>query len=441
MEQQGALLQMKVNRFIALVLTFVLSVYTHAQDSGNPKTTDTDKDGLYDNLEVNTHNTDPNVADTDGDGLEDGEEIYDYNTNPLLKDSDGDGLLDGEEVKFHQTNPLSADSDLDGLADKEELTLYNTGVLVKDSDKDGLLDGIEVNTHKTDPNVGDSDGDGLRDGEEIYDHNTNPLLKDSDGDGLLDGKEINEHKTSALESDTDGDGLTDSEELEKHKTDPKEVDSDGDGLGDGVEVGEYGTNPLLRDTDRDGSIDLIEVDAGTDPNNPFEYPATRYNPDIGDRPSITSPPDDEKVIFGGTALFKVEARNGTLTYRWIKLGEGTIGENQNFLRIDNVGYDDVGFYVVLVSNKFGTVYSKTVRVDLITEPGKPRMDIVFINGKRMTIEISGDSLHTYEIQQSHDLKKWRPLAYNPLKTNDRGKTRLELNISPESMRAFFRLTQ
>ena len=106
MKRQRVKLQIKVNQFIALVLAFVLSVCAHAQNSVNPATADTDKDGLDDNLEVNTHKTDPNVADTDGDGLGDGEEIYDYNTNPLLKDSDGDGLLDGDEVKIHQTNPL-----------------------------------------------------------------------------------------------------------------------------------------------------------------------------------------------------------------------------------------------------------------------------------------------------------------------------------------------
>jgi hypothetical protein len=304
-----------------------------------------------------------------------------------------------------------------------------------------LSDGQEVNEYKTSALEPDTDGDGLGDGEEVEEHGTNPLLGDTDRDGLSDGQEVNEYKTSALEPDTDGDGLTDSEELERHKTDPNVADTDGDGLGDGEEVEEHGTNPLLGDTDRDGSLDLIEVRAGTDPNNPYEYPATRYNPDIGERPAITVPPDDEKIILGGTALFKVEARNGTLSYRWIKLGEGAIGANQNVLRIDNVGHDDIGFYVVLVSNKFGTIYSKTVRLDLITKPGKPRLDIVFIDGKRITIEVTGDSLHTYEIQHSRDLKEWRPLAYNPLKTNDRGKTRLELNLSPESMHGFFRLIE
>ena len=154
-----------------------------------------------------------------------------------------------------------------------------------------------------------------------------------------------------------------------------------DGLLDGQEVNEHKTDPNVGDSDGDGSLDLIEVKAGTQ------------------------------------------------------------GANQNVLRIDNVGHDDIGFYVVLVSNKFGTIYSKTVRLDLITKPGKPRLDIVFIDGKRITIEVTGDSLHTYEIQHSRDLKEWRPLAYNPLKTNDRGKTRLELNLSPESMHGFFRLIE
>jgi hypothetical protein len=350
-------------------------------------------------------------------------------------------LGDGVEVGEHGTNPLLGDTDRDGLSDGEEVNKYKTSALEPDTDGDGLTDSEELERHKTDPNVADTDGDGLGDGEEVEEHGTNPLLGDTDQDGLSDGEEVNKYKTSALEPDTDGDGLTDSEELERHKTDPNVADTDGDGLGDGEEVEEHGTNPLLGDTDRDGSLDLIEVKAGTDPNNPYEYPATRYNPDIGERPAITVPPDDEKVILGGTALFKVEARNGTVSYRWIKLGEGAIGANQNVLRIDNVGHDDIGFYVVLVSNKFGTIYSKTVRLDLITKPGKPRLDIVFIDGKRITIEVTGDSLHTYEIQHSRDLKEWRPLAYNPLKTNDRGKTRLELNLSPESMHGFFRLIE
>lgn len=110
----------------------------------------------------------------------------------------------------------------------------------------------------------------------------------------------------------------------------------------------------------------------------------------------------------------MEARNSSLTYRWIKLGEGVVGANQNVLRIDNLGHDDIELYIVLISNKFGTVYSNTVRLDLIKELGKPRLDIVFIDSNKITIENTGDSLHTYEIKHSRDLKEWRPLDYNPL---------------------------
>jgi hypothetical protein len=421
----------------------------------NPNVSDSDGDGLGDRVEVIVLDTNPSLQDTNGDGIIDGDEDSDsdklsdadeiniYNTNPKIVDSDLDGLSDGDEVFIHKTKPNVADSDGDGLSDGEEVTEHGTNPLLGDTDEDGLTDSEELERHRTDPNVADTDGDGLGDGGEIYDYNTDPLLKDSDEDGLLDGQEVNEYKTSALEPDTDGDGLTDSEELERHRTDPNVADTDGDGLGDGEEVEEHETNPLLGDSDRDGSLDFIEVRAGTDPNNPFEYPTSGYNHVIGEtnlkRPIITVPPHDEGIALGGTVLFKVEARNGSLTYRWIKLGEGVVGANRNVLRIDNVGHDDIGFYVVLVSNKFGSIYSKTVKLDLILEFSKPRLDIILTDGKTMTIEISGTSFHTYKIQDSRDLKEWRSLDYNLLKTNDQGKTRLELNLFPESEHIFFRL--
>ncbi len=70
---------------------------------------DSDGDGLSDEDEVNTHNTDPLVADTDGDGLNDGDEIA-GSSNPLEKDSDGGGAWDGYEVA-QGTDPTVANDD------------------------------------------------------------------------------------------------------------------------------------------------------------------------------------------------------------------------------------------------------------------------------------------------------------------------------------------
>jgi len=68
--------------------------------------TDTDGDGLPDNVETNT-----------------GEYVSPENTgtNPLVADTDGDGLDDGDEVNTHGTNPVDADSDDDTYTDKEEI--------------------------------------------------------------------------------------------------------------------------------------------------------------------------------------------------------------------------------------------------------------------------------------------------------------------------------
>lgn len=68
--------------------------------------------------------------------------------------------------------------------------------------------------------------------------------------------------------DSDGDGIPDHIELEIG-TDPQDPDTDGDGLTDGQEYYEYNTDPLVADTDGDGLSDGDEVLVyGTDPLDP-----------------------------------------------------------------------------------------------------------------------------------------------------------------------------
>jgi beta-lactamase regulating signal transducer with metallopeptidase domain/transglutaminase-like putative cysteine protease len=56
---------------------------------------DSDKDGLEDGFEKEL-GTNPKSSDTDGDGLSDYDEYCKYRTNPTKKDSDGDGKPDGD---------------------------------------------------------------------------------------------------------------------------------------------------------------------------------------------------------------------------------------------------------------------------------------------------------------------------------------------------------
>lgn len=124
---------------------------THGLNVGaNDAAEDPDLDTLS-NLQEFAANTDPRTPDTDNDGLPDGEEVRLHNTNPTLPDSDGDDLTDGMEVKTTRTNPLVADTDGDSLTDGDEFYEHQCDPTKTDTDGDRFHDGLEV-AAGTDPN-------------------------------------------------------------------------------------------------------------------------------------------------------------------------------------------------------------------------------------------------------------------------------------------------
>ena len=86
--------------------------------TSDPRTADTDEDGLSDADEYFLHATNASNSDTDQDGLGDRREVidghqmtyngilYDYTTNASMFDTDNDGLADGEEVVPGEINTL-----------------------------------------------------------------------------------------------------------------------------------------------------------------------------------------------------------------------------------------------------------------------------------------------------------------------------------------------
>jgi hypothetical protein len=164
-----------------------LSITEELQLGTNPRSNDTDGDGLNDGWEIN-YGLDPLIPtdiflDRDSDGLNE-EEEYRAGTNPRLVDTDGDTLSDYWEVKYGPDplvhNSLSADRDGDGLTEAEEYQL-GTNPKSSDTDADGLPDGWELK-YELDPLIhsdltADRDGDGRHEADEFF-MGTNPLVAD-----------------------------------------------------------------------------------------------------------------------------------------------------------------------------------------------------------------------------------------------------------------------
>ena len=258
--------------------------------------TDSDEDGLTNNVEVDIHGTDPYDADTDDDQMLDGEEI-ELGFDPFNWDEDNDNMADGYEVHY-DLDPYSDDSagdlDADLLTNIEEY-LADTYANDNDTDDDAIDDYQEIKVHLTNPKNIDTDGDTVTDGEEILIANSNPLSIDSDNDTMTDGYEWNnylnltfddsledldndslinllefENNLRAWDPDHENDGLWDGDEVLVYGTNPIMFDTDGDGLWDGDEVingigGEYGTCPTDMDTDDDFLNDKTEIINGIDP--------------------------------------------------------------------------------------------------------------------------------------------------------------------------------
>ena len=124
-------------------------------DANNGPEGDPDSDGLS-NLAEQSLGTDPKSDDTDEDGLSD-----------AIEDNGGEFI----SITQTGTNPLVADTDGDGLSDAVE---------------NPLLDFVDANQPGTDPNKADTDGDFIGDSVEILDGRDPTVAEDVDPiDGVL----------------------------------------------------------------------------------------------------------------------------------------------------------------------------------------------------------------------------------------------------------------
>ncbi|HSN59749.1 MAG TPA: T9SS type A sorting domain-containing protein, partial [Ferruginibacter sp.] len=250
--------------------------------------TDTDNDGLSQNVDVN--NTGARISgvglgalDLDGDGK----------PNAIDLDSDGDGIPDVVEAGGPDTNNNAkidgfADANSDGLIDAyiNATGLLRTGADITsdgradsypfknfdndrrpnaydlDSDMDGIADVIEAGFDDTFDYNGFVDGPVSADGWNTAKHLLPALnLRNSDGDANFD----------YLDIDSDGDGIPDNIE---GQTTPgykfsANLDTDNDGLDNAYDTAPFaatfgGPGLFVPDKDLDGIPDYLDLDTDSD---------------------------------------------------------------------------------------------------------------------------------------------------------------------------------
>ncbi len=277
---------MKSRFLLASCLSLLLAACGGSDDGDVPPGgDDADDDGISD-----VHENRAGNADTDGDGTPDYQDA----------DSDGDGIPDYREAGDDLVGTPPIDSDGDGTPDFQDT----------DSDGNGRLDGVDGTGDLDGDGRGDfadldDDGDGITDLAEIGTDPANPI--DTDNDGIPDFVDLDSDNDTIFDSvegvedydqdtignwrDLDSDADCRSDQSESGGTNPPrdtdldqrfdflDRDSDDDGLTDQSEDANCNglwdgdeSNATNGDSDFDGVSDLIEVAAGTDPNDMADNP-------------------------------------------------------------------------------------------------------------------------------------------------------------------------
>jgi hypothetical protein len=110
-------------------------------------------------------------------------------------------------------------------------------------------------------------------------------------------------------------------------------------------------------------------------------------------PVISSQPQSQTVVAGGTATFHVTASgSGSLSYQWwgnlamLQNGPGVGGTHTSTLTLTNLSTNECGLYYVVVSNAIGAITSAVAPLS-VTTPGQP-VPACLYGGQSGTLQIA-----------------------------------------------------
>ncbi len=295
---------------------------------------DTDGDGILNNIDNCPNDSNADQADNDGDGIGN---VCDT-TPDGDPDADSDGIIDSVDNCPNDANADQADNDNDGTGNVCDTTPNGP-----DADGDGIIDTADNcpndanadqadndndglgNVCDTTPNGPDADGDGITDNTDNCPNNANADQADNDADGIGNVCDA----TPDGEPDTDNDGIIDSADNCPNNANLDQADNDADGTGNVCD-----TTPNGPDADGDGIVDTID----NCPNNANADQADNDADGIGNVCDTTPDGDSHTLINGQSVNFSLN-KDATTEYTI------AIPANAINLNVIMTGSGDLDLYV------------------------------------------------------------------------------------------------
>lgn len=134
---------------------------------------------------------------------------------------------------------------------------------------------------------------------------------------------------------------------------------------------------------------------------------------------ITSQPQSQTVLQGGNAGFTVAA-TGTppLEYQWQKNGSNLPAATLPTYSIPSASITDAGYYLVIITNAYGSVTSSIVSLGVTLPP--QRLNISSSGRDGVQLQMSGTPNFAYAVQSATNLTppiQWQSLLTNTADTN------------------------